>query len=104
MLVLDDALSAIDTHTEREIQAALASRRGLRTTILIAHRLSSVAHADRIAVLDAGRVVQLGTHAQLSAVDGPYRRACVLQSSLEGEIARDLRAASEAEVEEGRSS
>jgi len=60
VLVLDDSLSAVDTGTERKILAALKRRKGRQTTLIIAHRLSSVMHADRILVLDHGRVVQLG--------------------------------------------
>jgi ATP-binding cassette subfamily B protein len=74
ILVLDDALSSVDTETEGRILEALRHRRGRRTTILIAHRLSSVRHADRILVLDQGAVVQAGTHGALLKEDGPYRR------------------------------
>jgi len=86
VLVLDDALSAVDTRTEAEILAALGSRRGRRTTILIAHRLSSVAHADRILVLERGRVVQAGTHTELVSRDGAYRRLWGIQTALEDEV------------------
>ncbi|MGQ0720687.1 MAG: ABC transporter ATP-binding protein, partial [Candidatus Eiseniibacteriota bacterium] len=90
VLVLDDALSAVDTETEARILDALRRRSGRRTTILIAHRLSSVLHADRILVLDHGRIVQSGTHAELAAAEGPYRRLWQIQSDVEEEMAADL--------------
>jgi ATP-binding cassette subfamily B protein len=79
ILVLDDALSAVDTETEGRILEALRRRRGRRTTILIAHRLSSVRHADRILVLEKGAVVQAGTHGALLGEEGPYRRLWEIQ-------------------------
>jgi ATP-binding cassette subfamily B protein len=91
VLVLDDALSAVDTTTEAEILDSLADRNGGRTTILIAHRVSSVLHADRILVLDGGRIVQDGAHADLVREDGPYRRLWEIQGALEDEIGEDLR-------------
>lgn len=90
ILVLDDALSAVDTETESQILAALAERRGKQTTILIAHRLSSVLHADLILVLDKGRIRQAGKHAELIATEGPYRRLWTIQGALEREIETDL--------------
>ena len=95
ILVLDDALSAVDTRTEAHILAALRRRRGRRTTIVIAHRLSSVEHADRILVLDGGRVVQVGTHDELIGRDGPYRRLWRIQGALEDAIDDDLEAIGE---------
>ncbi len=91
VLVLDDSLSAVDTGTEQRILKALDARRGRHTTIIIAHRLSSVIHADRIMVLDEGRCVQLGDHATLAAQDGPYRRLCQLQGALDQQIRDDIR-------------
>lgn len=91
VLVLDDSLSAVDTGTEQRILKALDARRGRHTTIIIAHRLSSVIHADRIMVLDEGRCVQLGDHATLVAQDGPYRRLCQLQGALDEQIRDDIR-------------
>ena len=89
-LVLDDSLSAVDTKTEAHILQALASRRGNKTTILIAHRLSSIRLADRIFVLDQGRLVQEGSHDELLAADGLYRRLWNIQGALEDEIQHDL--------------
>lgn len=95
-LVLDDSLSAVDTKTEAQILRALAARRGNQTTILIAHRLSSTRLADRIFVLDHGRLIQQGSHEELLATDGPYRRLWSIQGTLEEEIERDLSGATEA--------
>jgi ATP-binding cassette, subfamily B, bacterial len=81
VLVLDDALSAVDTATEAQILDALQRRRGRHTTIIVAHRLTTVALADRIAVLDGGRIVQLGDHDTLVGQDGPYGRLWALQRS-----------------------
>lgn len=72
VLVLDDALSAVDTETEAAILERLRQRRGRQTTLIIAHRLSTVALADQIFVLDEGRLVQQGDHASLLAQRGPY--------------------------------
>jgi subfamily B ATP-binding cassette protein MsbA len=72
ILILDEAMSALDTQSERIIQAAVEKLMQNRTTLVIAHRLSTVEKADRIIVLDRGRVVESGTHAELIALQGQY--------------------------------
>ncbi|MGH8317614.1 MAG: lipid A export permease/ATP-binding protein MsbA [Steroidobacteraceae bacterium] len=79
ILILDEATSALDTEAERHIQAALAHLVRDRTTFVIAHRLSTVEQADRIVVLDAGELVESGTHAELLARDGRYAQLYRLQ-------------------------
>jgi subfamily B ATP-binding cassette protein MsbA len=81
ILILDEATSALDTEAERHIQAALAQLVRNRTTFIIAHRLSTVEQADRIIVLDAGSIVESGTHQQLLALGGLYAQLHRLQFS-----------------------
>ncbi len=72
MLILDEATSAVDTETEKEIQKALDNLVRGRTTIAIAHRLSTLRKADRLVVMDRGRIVEIGNHDELMAVEGHY--------------------------------
>jgi ATP-binding cassette, subfamily B, bacterial MsbA len=79
ILLLDEATSALDTESERQVQAALAALMQGRTTVVIAHRLSTVIDADLIHVVDGGRVVESGTHAELLRQNGIYARLYALQ-------------------------
>jgi len=72
ILILDEATSALDTESERHIQAALEALMQNRTTLVIAHRLSTIEDADRIIVMDHGRIIETGDHRQLLAADGAY--------------------------------
>ena len=73
-MILDEATSAVDTETEKEIQKALDNLVKGRTTIAIAHRLSTLRKADRLVVMDRGEIVELGNHDELIAAQGPYWR------------------------------
>ena len=86
LLILDDALSAVDAHTEASILAALRSRAARQTRIIVTHRLSAVVDADLILVLDGGRVIQRGTHAELSQQAGLYRTLWEIQHLSDAEL------------------
>jgi ATP-binding cassette subfamily B protein len=72
ILILDDALASVDTYTEERILGGLSSYTSASTTILISHRVSTVRHADQIAVIDHGRIVELGRHEDLLLRNGYY--------------------------------
>jgi subfamily B ATP-binding cassette protein MsbA len=85
ILLLDEATSALDTESERLVQEALARFTRNRTTLVIAHRLSTVQNADLICVMDAGEIVEVGTHGELLARKGAYTRLCQAQFLATGE-------------------
>ncbi|MDQ7814012.1 MAG: ABC transporter ATP-binding protein, partial [Brevundimonas sp.] len=86
ILLLDEATSALDTESEALVQAALERLMEGRATLMIAHRLSTVRNADRIYVVEAGRIAETGSHAQLVKKGGLYARLAK-QQSLDGEPA-----------------
>ena len=90
ILLLDDTLSAVDSETEHHILQALEERHGHRTTIVVAHRLSTLRIADRILVFEKGRIIQSGSHEELVAVPGLYRRLWDLQADLESGYRTEL--------------
>lgn len=93
ILILDDATSSVDTETEASIRTALKKQMHNRTTFLIAHRIQSVALADLILVFDKGRVVQQGTHDELLAQEGIYRKVFEIQTMIEEEVQREVASA-----------
>lgn len=86
ILILDDSLSAVDTETDATIRAELGARRGRMTVIVIAHRLTTLASADSILVLEDGRVADQGTHEELLGRDGLYRSLWSVQADLESAV------------------
>lgn len=86
VLVFDDSLSAVDTETDANIRKALKTRKEKTTTFIISHRISTLSEADIILVLDGGELVQSGTHEELVAQQGLYRRIWEIQNSLEEEL------------------
>ncbi|MFT4927921.1 MAG: ATP-binding cassette subfamily B protein, partial [Phenylobacterium sp.] len=79
VLLLDEATSALDAESEYHVQAALNELMENRTTLIIAHRLATVVHADIIVVMDQGKIVDTGNHQSLSQSSGLYKRLCELQ-------------------------
>ena len=85
VMIFDDSLSAVDTETDAKIRAALERRFGSASILLISHRITTLSKADQILVLDKGRIVERGSHEQLSRGGGIYQQICEIQSSAEGE-------------------
>ncbi len=90
ILILDDSTSSVDTETEAEIRAALERLMQNRTTFIIAHRVQSIMNADRILVLEHGRVVQDGAHSQLLEQEGIYRQIYEIQTRIEFELEKEI--------------
>jgi ATP-binding cassette subfamily B protein len=90
ILILDDSTSSVDTETEAEIRSALEALMAHRTTFVIAHRIQSVMNADLILVLDKGRIIQKGTHAELVDQDGVYRQIYDIQTRIESELEQEI--------------
>ena len=90
ILAMDDCFASVDTRTEERILSGLARLREGKTTLLVSHRVSTVRHADRVFVIDAGRVLESGTHAELIAADGYYANLERVQSNQERDRTRKL--------------
>ena len=90
ILVFDDSLSAVDTETDARIREALREEQQRITTLIISHRITTLSQADRILVLEDGRVTDQGTHAELCARPGLYQRIFNIQAGLEEELGRDM--------------
>ena len=90
ILIFDDSLSAVDTETDAAIRAALRSMKDKATTFIISHRITTLCEADKILVLEHGKLVQQGTHAELLHQEGLYRRIAKIQDMLEDELNSDL--------------
>ena len=90
LLLLDEATSALDAQSEHHVQAALNELMANRTTLIIAHRLSTVVHADCIVLMDQGKIVETGDHQTLQAKSALYRRLCELQFGAEREKAEAI--------------
>lgn len=97
MLILDDSTSSVDTETEAAIREALMGLTPKRTTFIIAHRIQSVMNADLILVMDKGRIIQKGTHEELVAQDGMYRRIYDLQTRIDEELEMEIAESAERE-------
>ena len=92
VLIFDDSLSAVDMQTDRAIREALREKRRGVTTIIISHRISTLCEADRIFVLEGGRLTDEGTHEELTRRDGLYRQIYAIQSALEDDLNRSREA------------
>ena len=86
IMIFDDSLSAVDTETDARIRAALESRFGSASIILISHRITTLSKADQILVLDHGRIAEMGTHEQLKTGGGIYQKICEIQSASTEEV------------------
>ena len=96
ILILDDATSSVDLETEADIRLALENLMENRTTFIIAHRIQSVMKADLIVVLDKGRIIQMGTHEELLAQEGVYRKIYNIQTQIEAELEKEVASAESA--------
>ena len=84
ILLLDEATSALDAQSEKQVQQAIGRLSEGRTSLVVAHRLATIRHADMILVLEAGKIVERGQHTQLLAKKGLYAELCALQSLASG--------------------